>query len=280
MENETIIERPADQTSITKRYTEKALEFIEKNQHDPFFLYFPHTMVHTPLFASQDYLGTSKRGYFGDVMNEVDWSVGQVISTLERLQLDQNTLVIFTSDNGPWLMMRDHGGSSGLLREGKGTTWEGGMRVPGIFYMPGTVQSATVTDIGSTLDLLPTIAHMTGAKVPEDRIIDGYDLSPVLTEKAKGGRDHMIFYRNQDIYAVRKGDYKAHFITETCYTLNNNRQELENPILFNVNHDPSERYNHAEAHPAKLDEIIQLAIDHRSETPNSYSELEKVVNED
>jgi len=280
MENERIIERPADQTSITKRYTEKALEFIEKNQHDPFFLYFPHTMVHTPLFASQDYLGTSKRGYFGDVMNEVDWSVGQVISTLERLQLDQNTLVIFTSDNGPWLMMRDHGGSSGLLREGKGTTWEGGMRVPGIFYMPGTVQSATVTDIGSTLDLLPTIAHMTGAKVPEDRIIDGYDLSPVLTEKAKGGRDHMIFYRNQDIYAVRKGDYKAHFITETCYTLNNNRQELENPILFNVNHDPSERYNHAEAHPAKLDEIIQLAIDHRSETPNSYSELEKVVNED
>jgi arylsulfatase A-like enzyme len=279
MENETIIERPADQTVITKGYTEKAIDFIEENKDNPFFLYFPHSMVHTPLFASDEFVGTSDRGYFGDVMNEVDWSVGQVISTLERLHLDKNTLIVFTSDNGPWLIMKDHGGTAGLLREGKGTTWEGGMRVPGLFYMPGTVQAGTITDIGSTLDLLPTIAAFAGAKIPSDRIIDGYDLSPVLKQKAKGQRDHFVFYRNQDIYAVRKGDYKAHFITETCYTANNNRQELEKPLLYNVNHDPSERYDHAEEHPDKLNEIIQLTEDHRSNTPNMYSELEKVIEE-
>ncbi len=279
MENESIIERPADQTSITKRYTEKAVEFIENHQADPFFLYFPHTMVHTPLFAYEDFLGTSERGFFGDVMNEVDWSVGQVISTLERLEIDRKTLVVFTSDNGPWLMMRDHGGSPGLLREGKGTTWEGGMRVPGIFYMPGTVTPGTITDLGSTLDLLPTIAKLTGAQVPQDRIIDGYDLTPVLQEKRKGNRNHMIFYRKQDIYAVRKEDYKAHFITESSYKADNGRQELEAPLLYNVNHDPSERYDHAAQMPEKIEEIIQLAISHRNDAPNMYSEMDKYPEE-
>lgn len=275
MENEKTLERPANQHTITKRYTEKAVKFIEDNQDKPFFLYFPHSMVHTPLFASEDFLGTSDRGFYGDVMNEVDWSVGQVVSTLERLGLDENTLVIFTSDNGPWLMMLDHGGSAGLLHDGKGTTWEGGMRVPGIFYMPGTVKPGTINDIGSTLDLLPTIASFTDTNKPTDRKLDGYDLSDVLTKHAKSKRDHFIYYRHQDIYAIRKGDYKAHYITETCYKLDTKRTELEKPLLYNVMHDASEMYDRAKLQPNVLADIDALKAEHKAVTPHMYSELDR-----
>jgi arylsulfatase A-like enzyme len=275
MENETIIERPTNQHTITKRYTEKAVEFITQNKDKPFFLYFPHSMVHTPLFASKDYMNTSPRGLFGDVMSEVDWSVGQVISTLEKLELDQNTLVIFTSDNGPWLIMLEHGGSAGLLREGKGTTWEGGMRVPGIFYMPGTVKPGTITDLGSTLDLLPTIASLTGTTAPTDRILDGYDLSPVLKEKASSSRDHFFYYRNQDIYAVRNQEYKAHFITETCYQADNQKTLHEEPLLFQINQDPSEKYNHADTYPDVLKSLSKLVESHQKGVVAAPAEMEK-----
>ncbi len=275
MQDEEIIERPANQHTITKRYTEKALEFIEENKADPFFLYFPHSMVHTPIFAHKDFVGKSPRGLYGDVMAEIDWSVGQVIGKLEDLNLDKNTLVVFTSDNGPWLVMRETGGSAGLLADGKGTTWEGGMRVPGIFYMPGTVQSGTITDIGSTLDLLPTIASMTGATVPEDRTIDGYDLSDVLKNKSSSPRDHMIYYRNQDVYAVRKGEYKAHYITETCYALDTGREELEEPLLYNLNVDPSEKYNHASDHPDVLSDLATLVAEHKISVKSVPNELNK-----
>ena len=204
MKNEEIIELPANQFTITKRYTEKAVEFIENNKSKPFFLYLAHSMVHTPLFASETYQNTSKRGLFGDVMNEVDWSVGQIIKTLQKLKLEENTMVIFTSDNGPWLTMNEMGGSAGLLRDGKGTTWEGGMRVPTIFYMPGTVKPGSVTDMGSTLDILPTVAAITKSQTPQDRILDGYDLSGVLTGQGNSPRDHFFYYRKKEIYAVRQ----------------------------------------------------------------------------
>lgn len=275
MENEKIIERPANQHTITKRYTEKAIEFMTENKDNPFFLYFPHSMVHTPLFASKEFLNTSERGFYGDVMTEVDWSVGQVISTLEKLNLDKNTLVVFTSDNGPWLMMLEHGGSAGLLREGKGTTWEGGMRVPGIFYMPETIATGTINDLGSTLDLLPTIASFTGAKLPENRVLDGFDLSPVLKEKKKGARDHFFYYRKREIYAARKGDYKAHFITETCYQRDNQRNDLEEPLLFQVDHDPSEQFNRAKKFPKILKDINQMVDNHKNNMTMIPSELDK-----
>ncbi|MEM7373023.1 MAG: sulfatase [Bacteroidota bacterium] len=275
MENETEIERPANQHTITKRYTEKAVEFITQNKDNPFFLYFPQTMVHTPLFASESFLNTSKRGFYGDVMAEVDWSVGQVISTLESLNLDKNTLVIFTSDNGPWLMMLDHGGSAGLLTDGKGTTWEGGMRVPGIFYMPGTVQAGTITDLGSTLDILPTVAGLTGATPPSDRPMDGYNLMPVLTEKAASPRDHFVYYRLQNIHAIRKGDYKAHFTTETCYVADTRKTQHTPPLLFNVNEDPSEKYDRAESKPEVLAELVRLAEEHKKGVTAAECELNK-----
>ncbi|MEM9261050.1 MAG: sulfatase-like hydrolase/transferase, partial [Bacteroidota bacterium] len=274
-ENETIIQRPADQFTITKRYTEKAIEFIREKQDAPFFLYFPHSMVHTPLFASKDFQGSSPRGRFGDALQEVDWSVGQVTQTLEELGLAENTLVIFSSDNGPWLSMREHGGSAGLLKDGKGTTWEGGMRVPGLFYQPGSVLPGTISDMGSTLDLLPTIAAWTGAQAPSDRTLDGYDLSPVLREHAPSPRNEMLFYRKEELFAARQGDYKAHFITATCYRPDNQRQEHPTPLLYQLEHDPSEVYDKAEAHPEVLAEIQELVDKHQRTVVRVAAEMDK-----
>jgi uncharacterized sulfatase len=237
-------------------------------------------MVHTPLFASEAFQNTSPRGLFGDVMNEVDWSVGQVINKLETLGIDKNTMVIFSSDNGPWLMMQEHGGSSGLLTDGKGTTWEGGMRVPGIFYMPGTIQPGTITDIGATLDILPTIAAFTDSKVPSDRIMDGYDLSPVLKKKETSPRDHFIYYRKREIYAARKGDYKAHYITETCYQKDNQKKFFDTPLLFNLNHDPSEKYNHANEQPEIIKKLKELVENHKKNVVAIPSEMDKYPEEE
>ena len=280
MENETIIERPANQFTITKRYTEKAIEFITKNKDNPFFLYLPHSMVHTPLFASEAFQGTSPRGLYGDVMSEVDWSVGQITATLEQLNIDKNTLVVFTSDNGPWLMMLEHGGSAGLLKDGKGTTWEGGMRVPGIFYMPGTVKPGTIDELGSTLDLLPTIASLTGAKAPHDRPLDGYNLMPVLRDKSESPRDHFIYYRRREIYAIRTREHKAHYITETEYTKNDNRVEHERPLLFNLYTDPSEKYDHGEDYPEVLESIEALKAQHLNGLVAAPSEMDKFAEEE
>ncbi len=275
MENETIIERPANQHTITKRYTEKAVAFITENKNNPFFLYLPYSMVHTPLFASESFLNTSSRGLFGDVMSEVDAGIGQIISTLEKLQIDKETLVVFTSDNGPWLMMLEHGGSAGLLKDGKGTTWEGGMRVPGIFYMPGTVHPGIIDDMGTTLDLLPTIASLTGASIPSDRIIDGVDLSAVLKDKVTSPRSQFLYYRKQEIYAVRNREYKAHYTTETAYQGNNQKKVLDKPLLFNINHDPSEKYNHSEEHPEILKELNVLVEKYKESIISVPSELDK-----
>lgn len=275
MENDSILERPADQFTITKRYTEKAIDFITQHKDESFFLYFPHSMVHTPLFASKEFQNTSPRGRYGDVMAEIDWSVGQVIKTLEELGIDKNTLVVFTSDNGPWLMMLEHGGSAGLLKDGKGTTWEGGMRVPGIFYMPGTVQPGIINDLGTTLDLLPTIAAFTDVEVPNDRQIDGIDLSPVLKEKATSKRDHFFYYRKQEIYAARMGAYKVHYTTETCYQADNRKVVHANPLLFNLDYDPSEKYNHADDHPEVIKKVNELIESHKNTIVDVPSELDK-----
>ncbi len=275
LENDTVIERPANQHTITKRYTEKAIEFIRENRDDPFFLYLPHTMVHTPLFASEDFLNTSSRGFYGDVMAEVDWSVGKILSTLKENDLDENTLVVFTSDNGPWLIMQEDGGSAGLLKDGKGTTWEGGMRVPGIFYMPGTVRPGIRTDLGSTLDLLPTFASMAGVSLQENLVLDGFDLSAVLKNGTASPRDHFIYYRNRDIYAVRKNNFKAHFVTATCYQLDNNRIEHEQPLLFDVDNDPGERFDRSKDLPEVVAELTRLADDHKRIMVAKPSELDK-----
>ncbi len=264
MRNEEIVERPADQNTITKRYTEEAIQFIRDNKTNPFFIYFAHSMPHIPLFASENFSGKSQRGLYGDVVEEIDWSVGQIIKTLKQEGLSQNTLVVFTSDNGPWLAFKEQGGSAGLLREGKGMTWEGGMREPTIFWWPEKIKPSIVTGMGSTLDLLPTIARLVNSSVPSDRIIDGFDLTPLLFGTGSSPRESMFFYRGTELYALRKGAFKAHFITELAYVKDRQKTHHDPPLLYNLEHDPSEKYNIAGKHPDILADIQREVESHNS----------------
>ncbi|MEM9894967.1 MAG: sulfatase [Bacteroidota bacterium] len=264
LRNTEIVERPADQTTLTKRYTEEAVKFVKDNREEPFFLYLAHSMPHVPLFASEDFQGKSKRGLYGDVIEEIDYGVGEIVKTLKETGISENTLVVFTSDNGPWSGYNQHGGSSGTLQGGKFTTWEGGMRVPAVFWWPEKIKPAVVRDLGSTLDLFTTVSSLIGTDIPKDRKMDGVDLSPTLFDESKSSRDQMIYYRNTEIYAVRKGAYKLHYITRPA----NGKPELkithEQPLLFDLNQDPEEKYNLAGKYPDVVEEINQLVKQHRS----------------
>ena len=162
MRDTTVIQRPADQNTIVKRYTQEAIKIIKESKKKPFFLYMAHSLPHVPLFASKDFLGTSERGLYGDVIEEIDWSVGQILAALKQEGLDKNTYVVFTSDNGPWALFNEQGGSAGLLFGNKGTSYEGGVRVPTIFWGPGRVKPGVISGLGSTLDLLPTFGKLAG----------------------------------------------------------------------------------------------------------------------
>jgi arylsulfatase A-like enzyme len=244
MRNREIIERPADQNTITQKYTREAVNFIRQNKNEPFFIYLAHSMPHVPLFASENFVDKSKRGIYGDVIEEIDWSVGEIIKTLRDEGLDKNTLVVFTSDNGPWLVFRDKGGSAGLLREGKGTSYEGGMRVPAIFWWPEKIKSAIIHETGSTLDLFLTINRIAGIDIPNDRIYDGNDISEVLFNQGNTSRENIFYYHGEEVFAIRHGDWKIHFKTlENIYTPKAQIIEHNPPMLFNLANDPSEKYN-------------------------------------
>lgn len=273
MRNTEVIERPADQNTITKRYTEETIKFIRDNQSEPWFVYLAHTMVHIPLFASEEFEDTSTRGLYGDTVEEIDWGLGQILKTLKEIGQDKNTLIVFTSDNGPWLPFMEHGGSAGLLRDGKGTTWEGGMREPTIFYWPGKIEPKIVTGIGSTLDLFATVAALTGAEVPQDRVMDSYDLTPTLFEGKPSPRNEMFYYRGQQLYAARKGSFKAHFITETAYIADSNRTEHNPPLLFNLDHDPGEHYELGDEYPEVIEEINTLVEEHQANLVKGEDQL-------
>ena len=273
MENETVIEEPADQTTLTIRYTGRAVRFIEQNKDKPFFLYFPHTFPHVPLFASQKYKGTSLRGLFGDVVEELDWSVGEVMSALRRHGLAEKTFVFFTSDNGPWLTQLLRGGSAGLLRGGKGSTWEGGMREPCIAWRPGVIPAGSVNaGLSSTLDLLPTCLSLAGGEFPQDRILDGVNMVPMLTGKGKSQREMMFFYRGTRLMAVRKGPWKMHLITQAGY--GEGPTEQDPPLLFHLEHDPSEQYNVAKEHPQVIADIVEEIERHRATLKPPPSQLD------
>ncbi|MHC4996152.1 MAG: sulfatase-like hydrolase/transferase, partial [Planctomycetota bacterium] len=179
------------------------------------------------------------------------------------LKIDDNTLVVFTSDNGPWLPFNTHGGSAGLLREGKGSTFEGGMREPTLFWWPGKVKPGVQMQMGATMDLLPTFAALAGAKAPTDRVLDGYDLSDLLLgKKRRGPRNEVFYWRSEELYAIRVGPWKAHFITEGCYGIGPKREVHESPELYNLEHDPSEKYNVAELHPGVVKRLVAAAKKH------------------
>jgi arylsulfatase A len=263
LHNGKVLERPVQQQTITQRYTEQALRYIRANRDRPFFLYLAQAMPHLPLFRSKAFENRSAAGLYGDVIEELDWSVGEILNELRSSGLDRRTLVIFTSDNGPWTLYDQQGGSAGPLREGKGSTWEGGLRVPAIFWSPGRIQPRAVLEIGAMLDLMPTVAALTGARLPADREIDGVDLSPALLRGERSARDTFGFWRDQELYAFRKGPWKAHFITRGVYNRGPARVAHEVPELYHLGNDPGERWNVAAQHPDVVRELTALAEQHR-----------------
>jgi arylsulfatase A-like enzyme len=263
MRGSEVIERPVNQNTLTQRYTEEALAFIEQNQERPFFLYLAHSMPHVPLFASDDFRNKSSRGRYGDTIEEIDWSVGQVLSCLRSHGIAERTLVVFTSDNGPWLKKEIAGGSAGLLRDGKGGTWEGGYRVPGIVWWPGRISPGRVSgEIASQLDLFTTSVLLAGGEIPVDREIDGVDLRALFFGTGPSPRDRIHYYRGDELYAIRKGPFKAHFQTWDGYT--KVPEKAHDPaLLIELGKDPAEQFDVSAKHPDVVRELTQAAEAHR-----------------
>jgi arylsulfatase A-like enzyme len=259
-------EHPVDQSSLTERYTDEAIRFIKATRHGdrprPFFIYLPYTMPHVPLAVTKRFAGRSRRGLYGDVVQTIDWSVGQIQKTLRDEKIADNTLIVFTSDNGPWLSQNQHGGSAGLLREGKGTTWEGGVREPCIAWWPGHIKPGQVTGaLASTTDLFPTCLELAGVPLPGGRIIDGESLLPVFAG-GKSRQQVLFFYWLTELTAVRKGPWKLHFKTQGEF--GKGAREHHPPLLFQVEKDPSEKYDVAREHPDVIAAIIKEVERHKA----------------
>ncbi|TKG96147.1 arylsulfatase [Puteibacter caeruleilacunae] len=247
MRQDEVVEYPVNQTNLTESYTTEAIQFIKENKNHSFFLYLAHSMPHIPLHPSANFKGKSARGLYGDVIEELDWSMGQILKTLDELDLAENTLVIFTSDNGPWNLENGHGGSALPLRGYKFQTYEGGMREPMIAQWKGKIPASTVcSEIASTIDLFPTIAELTGASMPKT-IIDGKNIWPLLSgqKKAKSPHEAYYYYHKTSLQAVRKGNWKLRIVEE-------------NIELFNLKDDISESKNIASQHPEKVKQLKQL----------------------
>ena len=269
LENEDVIEYSPDLSQLTKRYTEKALDFITRNQQNPFFLYLAHTMPHVPLAASDDFKGKSARGLYGDVIMEIDWSVGQILAKLDELGIANKTLVVFASDNGPWLSYGNHAGSARPLREGKFTTFEGGQRVPGIVRWPDRLEGNRVSNaVVTAMDLLPTIAAITGAALPTWPI-DGRNVLPILDGSPGGASPlaSMYFYAGAELQAVRAGQWKLHLphgyetVTEPGMD-GDPGQEASRAIplsLFDLDTDRGETTDLSEQHPDLVSDLMSAA---------------------
>lgn len=272
-----------DQAVLTTRYTERAVKFIEKNKNNPFFLYVPHSMVHVPLGVSDKFKGKSQQGLYGDVMMELDWSVGEILRSLERHGLDEDTLVIFTSDNGPWLNFGNHAGSALPLREGKGTMFEGGVRVPCIMRWPGKISPGTVCHrMAATIDILPTLAAITGT-VLHEKPIDGVNILPLLEGKADvTPRDHYFFYYGGGLRAVRQGRWKLYFPhkSRSYDGVVPGHDGYPGPYatlvvgleLYDLENDIGETHNVAEQHPEIVTRLRVLADKAREELGDTLTQ--------
>lgn len=276
MRNETTVEQPCNQDTITRRYTEEAIAFMQKSvdEKKPFFVYLAHNMPHIPLHCSDGFRNKSKAGLYGDVIEEIDWSVGQILDALKRLGIDDNTLVVFTSDNGPWLIKKTHGGSAGLFREGKATTWEGGVREPFIVRYPGKIPAGKVcAEMGSTMDLFTTCAALAGAEIPKDRPIDGMDLTPVWMAGAKSPRDTLIYHWNDKVTAIRSGSYKLHI---RKWIKDGGFVKCDPPELYDLEIDPSERFDCAADKPDIVKSLQQKIADFESDLAQRGENLDLI----
>jgi uncharacterized sulfatase len=247
--NQAIVEEPVDQSSLTERYTAGAIRFMENHRDRPFFLYIPHTFPHTPLYVSDRFAGQSRAGLYGDVVETLDWSVGEILAALNRLGLEENTLVLFTSDNGPWFE-----GSSGPFRDRKGSSWDGGMRVPFIARWPSRIlPGQIITEPAMNIDVFPTLLKLAGGELPADREIDGEDIMPMLVSGASSPHEYLYLFDNDRIAGVRSGQWKL--VVETRYrvavTSFDNPQSYYGPegLLFDLVRDPSETYSYTREYP-------------------------------
>jgi arylsulfatase A len=250
IENETIIELPVDQRTITRRCTDRGLVFIRENRNRPFFLYLPYSMPHIPLYVPDEIRDPDPKRAYINTIEHIDTEVGRVFETLRELDLAQNTYVIFTTDNGPWLPFKHHGGSAGPLREGKGTTFEGGQRVPCVMWAPGRIPAGTECGaLASTIDLLPTIAALTGTPLPAGRAIDGVDISALLSGGGKSPREEFLYYTSRgQIEGIRQGDWKL-LVKNSQRDRKPDLAATANLLLFNLADDIGEQRNLAEERP-------------------------------
>jgi len=239
MRDEEIIERPADQTKLIERYTQEAVEFISRNRDKPFFLYLPHTMPHIPLFVSDEFYVEDVQKAYKATIEQIDSGIGRVLASLKDAGVDKNTLVVFTSDNGPWLGKKHHGGCALPLRDGKFSTYEGGMREPCVMCWPGKIPAGKVcSEVCGTIDMLPTFARLAGAEMPADRVIDGSDIGPLMEGRPGAVSPHeaYFYYRGKNLEAVRSGKWKL-------------RRVKKKTELYDLESDISEKKNLADKHP-------------------------------
>ena len=286
-ENETVIDTLEEQSQLTTQITERSVDFINRNKDNPFFLYVPHPQPHVPLFVSDKFKGKSNRGLYGDVIMEIDWSVGQITAALKANGLEDNTIVIFTSDNGPWLSYGNHAGSAYPLREGKGTAWEGGQREPFIIKYPKVIPSGKVIEEPvMAIDILPTIAEETGASLPEN-IIDGKSVLKLLKGETDIGPQeaYFFYYRVNELFGVRYGKWKLYFphryrtmdemeLGKDGLPGDYRMIDMEEIELYDMQNDISETINVAAKHPEIITKIKLLANDMRSRLGDSLLELE------
>ena len=278
IEGNKVIGYNTDQTKFTTDYTIRAVNFIRKNKNNPFLLYLAHSMPHVPLAVSDKFKGKSEQGLYGDVLMEIDWSVGEVLKTLREEGLEENTLVILTSDNGPWTNYGNHAGSAGGLREAKATTFDGGNRVPCVMYWKGRIQPGTSCNkLASNIDLFPTIADISQSPLPSHKI-DGVSLLPLIKgEKDVNPRTSFVYYFNQnDLEAVTDGTFKLIFphkhATYEEYVPGNDGQpgkltmkEIHKAVLYDLRRDPGERYDVISQYPEVVQRLMKIANNMRDD---------------
>jgi arylsulfatase A-like enzyme len=262
LRNEEVVEYPVDQSTLTRRYTEAAISFIQENRERPFFVYLPQTMPHVPLFVSEKFKdGNRARGIYGDVIEEIDWSVGRILDSLRELGLDEQTLVIFTSDNGPWLSKGAHGGCAKPLRDGKFTTFEGGMREPCIVWWPGRVPAgSTCSELAASIDVLPTFAELAGAPVPDDRVIDGKSIVPLIEGRPGAKSPHESYvYRGS---SIRVGKWKLMLSGRSTVK---DQPAGPFPALYDLSADIAETTNLADQNPDVVARLTRLIEEHKQD---------------
>ena len=249
-EDEKIVELPVDQRTVTRRCTQKAIDFVKKNKNKPFFVYLPHSMPHIPLYVPDEVRDPDPKNAYVNTIEHIDSEVGRLLDTLDELKLSKNTYVIYTTDNGPWLSFRHHGGSAGPLRDGKGTTFEGGQRVPCVMRGPGIPAGTVCNDLMGTIDLLPTFAAITGKALPKNRKIDGVDASGLLTGKSKSSRNEFVHYTSRgDVEGIRQGKWKL------LNKKSRRKGQSGEVLLFDLEKDLGERKNLAEGFPGVVKKL-------------------------